>query len=344
MPKNINILDVTIRDGSYALGFGYTKNNVRGIIKQLDAAGVEWAEVCHGLGFGSDKAGFPHKATDLEQIRAAFSPQNKIKLGVIGAPPIMNLGDLKMAAKYLHFVRLACNVITPENLQAAIPSCRKMGLKVFVQMMRASSVTPKEAAASAKELAGYGAEVIYVVDTAGSLLPSEAPEYIERVQAASGVQTGFHGHNNLGLALANTLASISAGATFVDASLKGIGRGSGNVPIEMLALAMKKMKLRSNINARKILDAAEDAHLKLYQYLPKPPASDAYLAFKSRDFFPFDILASVAKALRTDIYDIIDELAKFPAGKELTIDDIANIIAARGLNENKVFKKIGLIP
>jgi len=344
MNKKINVLDVTIRDGSYAVGFGYTKEDVRAIVRRLNSSGVEWAEIGHGLGFGSDKAGFPHKATDIEQIRAAALPSGRIKLGVIGSPPVLNTFDLSQVARHLDFVRLACNVIAPEPLAAAIPVCKKLGLKVFVQMMRATSVSPKEAASSAKKLSQYGAEVIYIVDTAGSVLPDEVGEYIRRAKDASRVTVGFHGHNNLGLALANTIAGIRAGANFVDASLKGIGRASGNVPIEILAIVLQKLKIKSSINIKKILSAAEDTHLKLYQYLPKPPASDAYFAFKNRDFFPHYILEAVAKELGLGIYDIIDDLASLPPGRELNLDDLGDVIAKHKRNENKIYKKIGLIP
>jgi len=235
-------------------------------------------------------------------------------------------------------------VVFPETLKYLIPACKKMGLKVFAQIMRSTSIAPKSVSVAAKKLAEYGADVIYVVDTAGCLVPSLVPEYIGYAKEASKRPVGFHAHNNLGLAVANTLAAIESGADFVDASLHGVGRGSGNVPLEILALLLKKAGYKCPFNERVLLDAADEIYLKLLQYFPDAPASEAYLAYKERDFFPFTLLEIIAKEIKVPMYDIIDQLAKFPAGRDITLDQVGDILAKLGHDENDVFKRIGLLP
>ncbi|PIR16502.1 MAG: 4-hydroxy-2-oxovalerate aldolase [Deltaproteobacteria bacterium CG_4_10_14_0_2_um_filter_43_8] len=346
--RKINIIDVTVRDGSYAVAFKFTAGNVKDIVKKLQKIGVEWVEIGHGVGFGAGKAGMPCETSDEEQIKAARAAlkgaKKPLKLGVIGSPPIFRLEDLKLVAKQLDFVRLACNVVFPETLKYLIPACKKMGLKVFAQIMRSTSIAPKSVSVAAKKLAEYGADVIYVVDTAGCLVPSLVPEYIGYAKEASKRPVGFHAHNNLGLAVANTLAAIESGADFVDASLHGVGRGSGNVPLEILALLLKKAGYKCPFNERVLLDAADEIYLKLLQYFPDAPASEAYLAYKERDFFPFTLLEIIAKEIKVPMYDIIDQLAKFPAGRDITLDQVGDILAKLGHDENDVFKRIGLLP
>lgn len=349
MPKKkVKILDVTVRDGSYLMSFKYTAEQVGEIVKKLQSCGVEYAEIGHGISFGAKKAGLPAASTDEEQIEAAYKvrrgAKHKIKLGVIGLLPVFNPDDLKPLAKKLHFVRLACNVIVPEYLEDIVPKCKDMGLKVFVQMMRSSAVTAKEAATSAAKLSKYGADVIYIVDTAGAFVPDEVPEFVKRVKDASKKEVGFHAHNNLMLATANSMAAVEAGVDFVDASLRGVGRGSGNVALEILVLLLKKYKYECKINAKKLFMAAENLENKLWKYVPRVPVSDPYIAAKKRDFFPFQLLEKIAKEMKVNVYTLIDDLTKFKAGTELTIDDIGDIIVSHGQDENEIFKKIGLIP
>ena len=349
MPKKkIKILDVTVRDGSYLMSFKYTAAQVGEIVSKLQSCGIEYAEIGHGISFGAKKAGLPAASADEEQIEAAYKvrrgAKHKIKLGVIGLLPIFNPEDLKPVAKKLHFVRLACNVILPDYLEDIIQKCKNMGLKVFVQMMRSSAVEAKVAAESAKKLVEYGADVIYIVDTAGAFLPNEVADFIKRVKDASKKEVGFHAHNNLMLATANTVAAAQAGADFIDASLRGVGRGSGNVPLEILVLLLKKYKYECKINAKRLFIATEKLEDKLWKYVPRVPVSDPYLAAKKRDFFPFQLLEKIAKELKVPVYSIIDDLVKFKAGTELSLDDIGDIIVGRGRDENEVFKKIGLIP
>lgn len=348
MQNKLNIMDVTVRDGSYAINFKYTAEQVKKIVLQLQSAGVEWAEIGHGLGFGAGKAGFSSTSTDEEQISAVLSAikdsKKSIKVGVIAGPPILKINELKAVAKDMDFVRLACNVTLPEVLKEFIPACRKMGLKVFVQMMRSSAVPAKKAADSAAKLAKYGAEVIYIVDTAGAFLPGEPAKYVKCVQDSAKTDIGFHAHNNLMLAMANTIEAIHAGASFADASLRGMGRGAGNVPIEMLVPALRGLGLGCKIDEKTLIAAAEGHYLEFMQYLPSPSSYDTYMASRRRDFFPFILLEMVAKEINVSMFKIIDQLADLEGGRELSIDDLVYVIKKLGKDETEVFKKMGIIP
>ncbi len=348
MNDKINILDVSIRDGSYTVNFQYTAEQVKDYVARLQSAGVEWAEIGHGLGFGAGKFGFTGKTSDDIQVAAASevarSSKKPIKLGVICSLPVLIINDLKQVAKDLTFARVMADVLHPEYYKDAIEKIKNMGLKAFVQLVRSSSVDIDKVEQSAVKMKEYGADVIYIVDTAGCFLPHEVSEYICRIKDATAIDVGFHGHNNLMLAVANTIEAVKAGATFVDASLKGIGRGSGNVPIEILVMVLKRMKYGLHIDERQLIKAADRIHEQLLQYLPKPSGFDPYMAVRCRDFFPFYLLEAVANKIKVPMFDIINDIALLNPGTEITIDELGDIINKHGFEENKVFRSLGLIP
>jgi 4-hydroxy-2-oxovalerate aldolase len=115
-------------------------------------------------------------------------------------------------------------------------------------------------AEQARIMAGAGAEVVYVTDSAGALLPDEAEARVAALRAAlpDDVEVGFHGHQNLGLAVGNSLAAQRAGATWIDGCTFGMGAGAGNAPTELLAAAFAKAGVETGIDPFAAMDVAAD--------------------------------------------------------------------------------------
>lgn len=101
---------------------------------------------------------------------------------------------------------------------------------------------------------------------AGSLLVGQKEVHKERLS----VQVGFHAHNNLGLAIGNTLAAIEAGADQVDGCLRGLGAGAGNAPTELIAAVLDRLGINPGLDVFALMDAAEYIVAPIMPYQPIP--------------------------------------------------------------------------
>ena len=169
-------------------------------------------------------------------------------------PGIARLEDVDMAAEHgMGFIRIGTNVTEVAESQPFIERARELGMFVFSNFMKSYAVEPREFAAFAQQSIQYGSQSIYIVDSAGGMLPHELQGYINAVRDV-GAPFAFHGHNNLGLAVGNSLTAHAAGACLIDGSLLGMGRSSGNAPTEQLVAALHRQGLAQGIDLIKTLD------------------------------------------------------------------------------------------
>src|SRR5690606_9543346 len=157
--------------------------------------------------------------------------------------------------------------IAPQHIALA----REMGMTVCGFLMMAHMLPPAELARQARIMEDAGAHVVYVVDSAGALLVEEARERVQALRDALQCEVGFHGHNNLGLGVANTIAALEAGATWLDGSLCGLGAGAGNTQLEVLAAVLDRMGIHTGVDLYGGMDAAEEVGKPL---LPRPIVID----------------------------------------------------------------------
>jgi 4-hydroxy-2-oxovalerate aldolase len=253
------IMDCTIRDGSYAIDFKFTAADTSLLAGLLDDAGLPYVEIGHGLGLGAGRAGGQAApSSDAEVIERSRERARRTRLGAFFIPGIGNERDLREAAAAgLDFVRVGNNA---DEMDAAWPSLRtalSAGLESFVNLMKTYGIPPSRFAEIAVEAERRGAAGVYVVDSAGGMLPGEVAEYVRAARERTSIPIGFHGHSNLHLAVANALAAIEAGATFIDTSVYGIGRSSGNVPTEVMAVVLERLGIESGLDAQRIMGLAE---------------------------------------------------------------------------------------
>lgn len=253
------LLDCTIRDGSYAIDFKFTADDTALIAGLLADAGLKWIEIGHGLGLGASEAGKGRAAShDIEAIERTRERVADAKIGVFFIPGIGTEAHLRDAAKAgLDFVRIGQNADEIETIWPFVEAARDAGLEVFVNFMKTYGIEPERFARHAAEAHANGAIGAYVVDSAGGMLPSEVEAYVRATRAASDITVGFHGHSNLHLAVANSIAAHAAGAEFVDTSVYGIGRSSGNVPTEVMAAVFERMGIDCGVDALAVIDMAE---------------------------------------------------------------------------------------
>ena len=258
--KFINLVDTTLRDGSHAVSHQYTVEQVKAIASGLDEAGVQYIELSHGDGLAGSSYNYGWSATsDKELIKAGSSVIKKGKLVVLLIPGIGTIEDLKMAADCgVKVVRVATHVTEADISEQHIGMAKKLGMMAIGFLMMTHMALPEKVVEQAKLLESYGADCVYIADSAGALLPEGVSERVSAVVEALKVPVGFHAHNNLTLATANSLVAIEAGATFIDGTCRGLGAGAGNTQIEVLTGVLEKKGYETGVDFYKIMDVAED--------------------------------------------------------------------------------------
>lgn len=259
MPSIPHILDTTLRDGSYAIDFQFTAQDTALISSCLEYAGIRWIEIGHGLGLGAARAGKGDQAaTDEAYLKAAASALSTAKFGPFFIPGIGTKEDIDLAASCgAHFIRIGTNVNEAEQATSYIEYAKEKGLIVFANLMKSYAVTPDEFAKQAHISEVAGADYVYLVDSAGGMLPDDVSDYLEAAQSKCTIPLGFHGHNNLSMAVANSLQALTSGATMIDASLQGMGRSEGNAITEILASILQQQGHCTALNVHALLDIAE---------------------------------------------------------------------------------------
>ncbi len=257
--KKINILECTLRDGSYAIEYQFTAEDTAIIAAGLEQAGFELIEIGHGLGLNASSPSIGiAAATDEEYLEAASEVLKKAKFGMFIIPGIGRIEDLELAAKYkMDFVRVGTNVTEVEQAEPYIKRAKELGMFVSSNLMKSYALPIDDFIKKARLAVKYGADVISVVDSAGGMMPQEVNTYVSRIKDEIGVKVGFHGHNNLLLAVANTIEAIKAGAEIVDSSLQGMGRSAGNAQTEVLVVVLEKQGYKTGIDLFKTMDLGE---------------------------------------------------------------------------------------
>jgi 4-hydroxy-2-oxovalerate aldolase len=253
------ILDTTLRDGSYAIDFQFTADDTAVIASSLESAGIPLIEVGHGLGLGAARAGKGDQAaTDDAYLKAAAEALTHAQFGAFFIPGIGSEDDLRRAAACgMGFVRIGTNITELDHAGPFVNLAKALGLRVSCNLMKSYAVAPEAFGERVRMAAEFGADVVCLVDSAGGMLPEEVRRYVDAARNASGVALGFHGHDNLCMGVANTLEAYDAGATVLDGSLQGLGRSEGNAPTEVLAAVFQKRGLLPDVDLNGLLDAAE---------------------------------------------------------------------------------------
>lgn len=241
----LTIVDCTLRDGGNYNSWAFPEAQVLRIVRALDAAHVDIVEVGYRGGSGSNKAvdvGVTAQCPADFLNRLPSLAHSQIAVQVVPTVcPLELLDDL--ADTPTQFVRVATY---PHNFASALPALERLkqiGLDTSLNLMSASYIEPKDAAAMARRAEAAGADAFYMADSFGALTPDVVERLVTSVREATTLPIGYHGHNNLGLAFANALAAIRCGATWLDTSLCGLARGAGNLPTEQLVGAAQRWSL-----------------------------------------------------------------------------------------------------
>lgn len=331
--KNVTLHDMSLRDGMHAKRHQISLDEMVNIATGLDDAGMPLIEVTHGDGLGGSSLnyGFPAH-TDEEYLSAVIPKMKNARVSALLLPGIGTVDHLKMAKDLgVSTIRVATHCTEADVSEQHIGLAAKMEMDTVGFLMMAHMVSPEKLLEQAKLMESYGANCIYCTDSAGYMLPDEVTEKIGflRSNLNANTEIGFHGHHNLGMGIANSLAAIEAGAARIDGSVAGLGAGAGNTPLEVFVAVLDRMGVNTGIDLYSIMDVAEDRVVPMMDQ-PIRVDRDALTLGYAGVYSSFLLFAQRAEAkYGIQARDILVELGRrgTVGGQEDMIEDLALTMA-----------------
>jgi 4-hydroxy 2-oxovalerate aldolase len=268
----VRLTDSTLRDGSHAVRHQFTTSDVRAVASALDAAGVSVIEVTHGDGLAGSSFNYGFgRCPDAELVAAAVRTVKQAKIAVLVLPGLGTVHDLKeVHTAGAQIARVATHCTEADVSVEHFTAARELGMETVGFLMLSHRIGPDELARQARIMADAGCQCVYVVDSAGALLPDMVRDRVQALVAELGTdaQVGFHGHQNLSLGVANSIVAYENGARQIDGTLCALGAGAGNTPTEILATVFDVMGIPTGVDAAKVLDVAEEVLKPMITRLP----------------------------------------------------------------------------
>lgn len=336
--RTITVHDMTLRDGMHPKRHQMTLEQMQSIACGLDDAGVPLIEVTHGDGLGgaSVNYGFPAH-TDEEYLKAVIPKLKRAKVSALLIPGMGTVDHLQMAFDLgVHCIRVATHCTEADVSEQHISMGRRLGMDTVGFLMMSHKASPDMLVQQAKLMESYGANCVYITDSAGYMLPDDVKERLAPVRAALNPETelGFHGHHNLAMGIANSLAALEVGANRIDAAAAGLGAGAGNTPMEVFIAVCDRMGIETGVDVFKIQDVAEDLVVPIMDHVIRIDRDSLTLGYAGV-YSSFLLFAKRAeKKYGIAAREILVELGRqgMVGGQEDMIEDTAMTLArARGL-------------
>lgn len=327
--RKVTLHDMSLRDGMHPQRHQITVEQMIEVSSALDEAGVPLIEVTHGDGLGgaSVNYGFP-AATDEEYLRAVVPKMRHAKVSALLLPGIGTVDHLRMAHDCgVSTIRVATHCTEADVSEQHIGLGRKMGMDTVGFLMMAHMIEPKQLLEQARLMEGYGANCVYITDSAGYMLPDDVTARVGpfREELKPETEVGFHGHHNLHMGIANSLAAIEAGAGRIDGSVAGMGAGAGNTPLEVFVAVLHRMGVETGVDMWKLMDVAEDIVYPMMTHRVRADRDSLTLGYAGvySSFLLHAKRAAEKYGLRST--DILVELGrrKTVGGQEDMIEDVA---------------------
>jgi len=309
------ILDVTLRDGSYELDFQVSLQDEILVGQALERAGIELIEIGHGQGLNaSNPKNGVAKCTDLEYLVAAEENYRKAKYGFFCIPGIARLEDLDLLKQHGgSFVRVGANADLKSQQQTApfIEKAKSLGLMVFANYMKTYCAEPDVFEQCVRISDKAGADVLTIVDSAGCMFPEDIKMYYDIIKntATRDIAVGFHGHDNLGYAVYNTIYAATIGCEFIDTSLQSLGRGAGNASTEQVIAILQKKYGDKSYSLPDLMQFSED-YLRPMVKFKGVSGLDTYCGIAGFHSGYMNSVRKVAKEFSVSPYALIVEYCK----------------------------------
>jgi 4-hydroxy 2-oxovalerate aldolase len=331
--RPVMIHDPTLRDGHHAVRHQLSHDQLRRYAAAADAARIPVVEIGHGNGLGASSLQVGRAAlADDEMLTVVREQLSHSKMGVFMLPGWGTSRDLKEAINHgADVVRIAAHCTEGDTTERHLNFLRDAEVEAQGVLLMSHMAASGRLAEECRQLVDFGASAVGIFDSSGYYLPADVSERITAIAAAVDVPVIFHGHNNLGMAVANSVAAARAGAQIIDGCARGFGAGAGNTQLEVLVPVLERSGFSTGIDLYALLDAADLAEREL---MPKPPTIDSvsivsglagvFSGFKNR-------VLDIASREHVDPRDVFFELGRRQAvaGQEDLIVDVAMELSKR---------------
>lgn len=260
--RPILISDPTLRDGSHAIHHRLTVEQLSAYTKMAEEASIPIVEVGHGNGLGASSLQLGESlVSDKQMLEVCKGNLKNTKLGIHVIPGFATINrDLSRAIDIgVDVIRVAAHCTEADITKRHIEYCRTRERVVYGVLMMSHMAPASILLDEATKMMSYGAHGIIIMDSAGAYLPANVKEKMKALVGSLDIPVGFHAHNNLGMAIANSVTAIEAGASIVDGTMKGFGAGAGNAQLEVLVAVLHQMGYETGIDLYKLLDASDVA-------------------------------------------------------------------------------------
>lgn len=332
--QHILISDPSLRDGNHAVRHQLTAHQVRAYCERAEEARIPVVEVGHGNGLGASSLQLGEAAaTDAALLRAARDALNNSQLGVHIIPGFATIEkDLKPALDLgVDVFRVASHCTEADLTERFITFARNAGKTAYGVLMMSHMASPEVLVEEAQKMEAYGAETLVIMDSAGHYLPGDVSQRIGMLVESLSIPVGFHAHNNLGCAIANSIAALEVGAVMLDGCSRGFGAGAGNAQLEVLVAVLHRLGYETGIDLYKVLDLANFAEQEIMEGVPII-SSASVISGLSGVFSGFLKPATrIAEDFNVDVRDVFFELGRrgIVAGQEDIILEVAETLAKR---------------
>jgi 4-hydroxy-2-oxovalerate/4-hydroxy-2-oxohexanoate aldolase len=281
--RQIIIQDMCLRDGMHAKREQISVEEMRTVASAIDSAGVPMLQVGHGAGLGGNSLqhGFALHSNE-EYWDAVSEVLDKTVMSTLLIPGLGTMDELRTAYKHgVRSVHVATHCTEADTSPQHIACARELNMDVSGFLMMAHLNSPEGLAEQGKLMESYGAQTIYITDSAGYMLPGDVIERVKKLKQIlrDDTEIGFHGHNNMGMSIANSIAAVEAGATRIDGSVGGLGAGAGNTPVEAFVAVCERMGMGTGCDLFKLMDMAEDIIFPMMEHIVRVDRSSLVMGY-----------------------------------------------------------------
>lgn len=311
----MQLFDCTLRDGANVVGKGFDGELTRMMIEGLIRSNIKVIEMGNCLGLGAYEADNSiSPLTDLEYLELVQPYLDKAEIGMFIGVKNTTEENIRLAKdKGLHFLRIGANAGEGERAKDALMLMKELDIKSNFAMMKGYILSPRELAQEAKVLESYGLNQVTIMDSAGTMLPHEVEEYVREMTETVSIPVGFHGHNNLGLSVANAVSAYESGASILDCGLLGMARSAGNLPTESAVATFHRMGLLKDVDLFGLLNFLEDELIPAmgkYGYHTAITPQDLIYGFAGCHSNFGKLFEEVAGETGIDLFPLIVEVSK----------------------------------
>lgn len=332
--KKIKFFDSSLRDGSHAVKQQIYKEHIAEYCKAIDNSGIYTVIVGHGNGLGASSIQMGRSAVDeIEMVRVAYDHLKRTRLGTFVTVGFGTIEDHIIPAMEIgtQVFCIATHCTEADTMKRHVEYLSRHGKEVYGVLMNCHLITEDGLLEQAKLIESYGADGMILMDSAGALTPGKVEKIVTTLYEGVHMEIGFHAHNNLSMAVANSYTALQAGASIVDGTILGFGAGAGNCQLDALIALLQKEGIKTGVNLYQILDAGKNViqnGLGYQKGIDGTCIISGYAGvvstFKSRTEY-------IAEKYKLDPRDIFLELGKRNAiaGQDDLILEVAEDLSAR---------------